>query len=79
MDAWFIAASPVVGPCEAGSEGNERVPPRCVKQGERLFYTNVFWLVFGGAAATLGVNLANTVMPLHMAKIGLDAEQISTP
>lgn len=44
---------------------------------KRLFYTNVFWLVFGGGAAMLGVSIANTVMPLHMDKIGMDAEQIS--
>jgi|GEM_PF-1252810 len=44
---------------------------------KRLFFINVFWLVIGGAAASLGINTASTTMPLHMAKIGLDAEQIS--
>jgi MFS family permease len=61
-------------------EAAEREIPqlRAFYDDKRLFYRNVFWLVFGGAAATLGVNLANTVMPLHMAKIGLDAEEISS-
>lgn len=60
---------------EAAEQENPKL--KAFYDDKRLFYRNVFWLVFGGAAATLGVNLANTVMPLHMAKIGLDAEQIS--
>jgi len=61
-------------------EAAERENPKlkAFYDDKRLFYRNVFWLVFGGAAATLGVNLANTVMPLHMVKIGLDAEEISS-
>jgi MFS family permease len=45
---------------------------------KRLFFINVFWLVVGGAAASLGISTVSTTMPLHMAKIGLDAEQISS-
>ncbi len=55
----------------------ERPELKAFYDNKRLFYTNVFWLVVGGAAAALGVNTAGTVMPLHMAKIGLDSEQIS--
>ena len=60
-------------------EAMEREHPelKAFYDNKRLFYINVFWLIVGGAAAALGVNTASTVMPLHMAKIGLDSEQIS--
>lgn len=56
---------------------NENPALKAYYDDKRLFYINVFWLVIGGAAAALGVNTAVQVMPLHMAKIGMDAEQIS--
>lgn len=60
---------------EAAEKSNPAL--KAYYDNKRLFYINVFWMVIGGAAAALGVNTASTVMPLHMAKIGLDAEQIS--
>lgn len=55
----------------------ERPELKAYYDNKRLFFINVFWLVIGGAAASLGTSTAGGVMPLHMAKIGLDPEQIS--
>ncbi len=45
---------------------------------KRLFYKNVFWYLFGNCAALFGQNTAQTLMPLHMEGVGLNAQQIST-
>src|ERR1700733_3198117 len=42
-----------------------------------LLRRNVFWFVFGGAAAGMSVNAADSLMPLHMSGVGLSAESIS--
>ena len=42
-----------------------------------LFYRNVLWLIFGGAAAGFGLNTAQSLMPMHMTDIGMNAQQIS--
>jgi len=44
---------------------------------KRLFKWNVFWLLFGNAAAIFGQQTAGSLMPLHMAGVRLDAQQIS--
>ena len=45
---------------------------------KKLFFWNVFWLLFGNAAAMFGQQTAGSLMPLHMASIKLDAQQISS-
>jgi MFS family permease len=42
-----------------------------------LFRKNIFWYISGGSAGALGFNTAQGLMPMHMAKIGMDPEQIS--
>ena len=64
----------------AVSADTERVQGITVEEyydNRRLFFANTFWLVFGGAAASFGLNTAQSLMPLHMANVGLNAEQIS--
>lgn len=60
---------------EAAERGNPAL--KAFYDNRRLFYSNVFWLVFGGGATSLGLNMAITLMPLHMDQIGMDAEGIS--
>jgi MFS family permease len=43
----------------------------------RLFYWNVFWVILGNSATVFGVQTIQSLMPLHMARINLDARQIS--
>jgi MFS family permease len=46
---------------------------------KKLFYRNVFWFLFGNAAASFGVYTAQSnLMPLHMAANNLNAQKIST-
>ncbi len=42
-----------------------------------LLYRNVLWLLFGGAAAGFGLNTAQSLMPMHMTDIGMNAQQVS--
>jgi Na+/melibiose symporter-like transporter len=42
-----------------------------------LMARNVFWYFFGMSAAGFGFNTIQSMLPLHMAGIGMDAEQIS--
>lgn len=42
-----------------------------------LMARNLFWYLFGMSAAGFGFNAIQSMLPLHMASIGMDAEQIS--
>lgn len=50
---------------------------RAYYDDRRLMYRNVVWYMFGGAAGAFGFNTVQSLMPMHMAKIGMDPEQIS--
>lgn len=43
----------------------------------RLFRKNIFWYIFGASAGGFAFNTVQTMMPLHMSQIGMNAEEIS--
>jgi MFS family permease len=43
----------------------------------RLMYRNAFWYLFGASAGGFGFNTVQSLMPMHMAKMGMGPELIS--